>query len=179
MPTSGGPASRCSPIKPIPADVWVTTAQPNKVGSNGVLARVVPLPGNEVRYEWKSRHPIDYYLISVAVAPYVEYVNYANPAGGPRIPIVNYVYNQAALANYQVAIDRTPGFIENYSDLVGLYPFADEKYGHSMAPIGGGMEHQTMTTQDGFDFTLTAHELFHQWFGDNVTCAGLGRYLAE
>ncbi|RZK44845.1 MAG: T9SS type A sorting domain-containing protein, partial [Hymenobacter sp.] len=33
------------------------------------------------------------------------------------------------------------------------------------------MEHQTMTTQDGFSFTLTAHELFHQWFGDNVTCA--------
>lgn len=27
-----------------------------------------------------------------------------------------------------------------------------------------------MTTQDGFTFTLTAHELFHQWFGDNVTC---------
>lgn len=28
-----------------------------------------------------------------------------------------------------------------------------------------------MTTQSGFEFTLTAHELFHQWFGDNVTCA--------
>jgi len=28
-----------------------------------------------------------------------------------------------------------------------------------------------MTTQDGFDFTLTAHELCHQWWGDNVTCA--------
>jgi aminopeptidase N len=40
-----------------------------------------------------------------------------------------------------------------------------------MAPLGGGMEHQTMTTQDGFTFTLTAHELFHQWFGNNVTCA--------
>ncbi|OWP65121.1 hypothetical protein CDA63_01845 [Hymenobacter amundsenii] len=157
------------------SEVWVTTASSNKVGSNGVLRRVVPLPGNEVRYEWKSRYPIDYYLISVAVAPYVEYVNYANPAGGPRIPIVNYVYNEAALADYRVAIDRTPGFLEYYSDLVGLYPFADEKYGHSMAPLGGervgsGMEHQTMTTQDSFGFTLTAHELFHQWFGDNVTC---------
>ncbi|GGF09822.1 peptidase M1 [Hymenobacter cavernae] len=153
------------------SDVWVTTSNPNKVGSNGVLERVTPLPGNKSRHEWKSRHPIDYYLISVAVGPYVEYVNYANPAGGPRIPIVNYVYNAAALDSYKVEIDRTPGFIENYSSLVGLYPFADEKYGHSMAPLGGGMEHQTMTTQDGFDFTLTAHELFHQWFGDNVTCA--------
>jgi aminopeptidase N len=28
-----------------------------------------------------------------------------------------------------------------------------------------------MTTQSTFEFTLTAHELAHQWFGDNVTCA--------
>lgn len=155
------------------SDVWVTTTLPNKVGSNGVLTRTVPLPNNKVRYEWKSRHPIDYYLISVAVAPYVEYVDYAYPTGGPTIPIVNYLYNQAAQSYYQTDIDYTPSFIENYSALVGMYPFANEKYGHSMAPLGlgGGMEHQTMTTQDGFFFNLTAHELFHQWFGDNVTCA--------
>jgi aminopeptidase N len=153
-------------------DVWVTTNGVNKVGSNGVLERVTPLPNAKSRYEWKHRaKPIAYYLVSVAVAPYVEYVNYANPAGGPQIPIVNYVYNQAALNSYRAEIDRTPGFLEHFSSLVGLYPFATEKYGHSMAPIGGGMEHQTMTTQDGFNFTLTAHELFHQWFGNNVTCA--------
>jgi aminopeptidase N len=151
--------------------VFITTTLPNKVGSNGVLRRTVALPGNRVRYEWHESHPIDYYLISVAVAPYVEYVNYANPVGGPRIPIVNYVYNQESLTHYQADIDRTPGFIENYSQLFGNYYFADEKYGHSMAPIGGGMEHQTMTTLDSFGFTLVAHELFHQWFGDNVTCA--------
>ena len=153
------------------SDVWVTTSMPNKVGSNGVLERTVSLPNNKVRYEWKSRHPIDYYLISVAVAPYLEYVNYANPVGGPRVPIVNYVYNQATLNYYQTELDRTPGFIESFSTQFGLYPFSNEKYGHSMAPLGGGMEHQTMTTQDGFDFTLTAHELCHQWWGDNVTCA--------
>ncbi len=151
--------------------VSVTTTLPNKVGSNGLLRRTVMLPNNKVRYEWSTRHAIDYYLISVAVAPYIEYVNYANPVGGPRIPIVNYVYNQASLDYYKTEFDRIPGFIENYSKLFGLYYFADEKYGLSLAPIGGGMEHQTMTTQDGLTFTLTAHELFHQWFGDNVTCA--------
>lgn len=152
-------------------DVWVTTSTSNKVGSNGVLQRLIPLANNKNRYEWKHRvKPIAYYLVSVAVGPYIEYTNYANPVGGPQIPIVNYVYNQAALNDFRTEIDRTPGFIENYSSLIGLYPFASEKYGHSMAPLGGGMEHQTMTTQDGFTFTLTAHELFHQWFGDNVTC---------
>ncbi|MVN75589.1 T9SS type A sorting domain-containing protein [Hymenobacter sp. HMF4947] len=151
--------------------VSVTTTLPNKVGSNGLLRRTVLLPNNKVRYEWSSRYPIDYYLISVAVAPYVAYAGAANPAGGPRVPILNYAYDQRTLDYYKTEFDRIPGFIENYSNLVGTYYFAQEKYGLALAPIGGGMEHQTLTTQDGLDFTLTAHELFHQWFGDNATCA--------
>jgi aminopeptidase N len=39
-----------------------------------------------------------------------------------------------------------------------------------MAPINGGMEHQTMTTLGYFDNELVAHELAHQWWGDHVTC---------
>jgi aminopeptidase N len=39
-----------------------------------------------------------------------------------------------------------------------------------MAPFSGGMEHQTMTSQGFFEFSVDAHELCHQWFGDNVTC---------
>jgi aminopeptidase N len=151
--------------------VAVTTSPENKVGSNGLLTNTVTLPSGKVRYEWKSRYPIDYYLISVAVSDYEEYVQFANPAGATKpIPVVNYVY-KGSLANYKNQIDFTPPLIEHFSELFTLYPFALEKYGHSMAPIGGGMEHQTMTTQSTFTFTLTAHELAHQWFGDNVTCA--------
>ena len=155
------------------AAVSVTTTLPNKVGSNGLLRRAVLLPGNKVRYEWSTRHPIDYYLISVAVAPYVEYVNYATLPGGHPMPVVTYLYDQPTLAANKYSLDILPRTIEYFSALVGPYYFADEKYGLSFAPIGGGMEHQTMTTQSelGSDFTLTAHELFHQWFGDNVTCA--------
>jgi aminopeptidase N len=36
--------------------------------------------------------------------------------------------------------------------------------------MGGGMEHQTMTTIHNFNFYLVAHELAHQWFGDYITC---------
>lgn len=153
--------------------VKVTVPSTCKAGSNGVLENVVDLGNGTSRYEWKHRHPIDYYLISVAVAEYVEYNVYANPAGAPNpILIQNFVYNNpATLPNFQSDIDETVDFLELFSDLYGLYPFHDEKYGHCMAPLSGGMEHQTMTTQGWFEQGLTAHELGHQWWGDNVTCA--------
>lgn len=151
--------------------VTIRTRAENKAGSNGILTKTEALPDGRVAYHWKSKYPIDYYLISVAVSDYEEYVQLANPAGVSKpVPIVNYIY-KGSLNVFKQEIDRTAGFLEYFSELFTLYPFAAEKYGHSMAPIGGGMEHQTMTTQSTFTFTLTAHELAHQWFGDNVTCA--------
>ncbi len=153
--------------------VFITTSNTNKAGSNGILSASVPLPGSKIRYEWKSRNPIDYYLISASVAQYVEYDIWAHPQGtSDSLLIQNYIYNNpGTLPNFQTAIDLTPGFIELYSDQFGLYPFMNEKYGHCMAPMGGGMEHQTMTTLGFFDFYLICHELAHMWFGDNVTCS--------
>lgn len=153
--------------------VKITVPSTCKAGSNGVLENVVDLGNGTSRYEWMHRHPIDYYLISVAVAEYVEYNVYANPVGstGPVL-VQNYVYNNPmTLPYFQADIDETADFIELYATLFGPYPFQDEKYGHCMAPISGGMEHQTMTTQGWFEKGLTAHELGHQWWGDHVTCA--------
>lgn len=152
--------------------VWITVPTNCKAGSNGILQQVVDLGNGTHRFEWKHRHPIDYYLISVAVAKYVEYNVTANPVGSGPVLIQNFIYdNPATLPNFQNDINETVDFLELYADLFGPYPFADEKYGHCMAPISGGMEHQTMTTQGFFNPTLTCHELAHQWFGDHVTCS--------
>jgi aminopeptidase N len=151
--------------------VWITVPNTCKAGSNGVLEQVVDLGNGTQRFEWKHRHPIAYYLISVAVAQYVEYNVTANPAGSGPVLIQNYIYNNPqTLTNFQNDIDETVDFLELFASQFGPYPFANEKYGHCMAPISGGMEHQTMTTQGFFTPTLTAHELAHQWFGDHVTC---------
>lgn len=151
--------------------VIVTVPDHLMAGSNGVLDSVI-VNGNFKTFHWMHRHSIDYYLISVAVAEYVEYNIYANPTGAAQpILIQNFIYNNPQfLPFFQDDIDETADFLELFSELYGLYPFHDEKYGHCIAPLSGGMEHQTMTTQGFFNQDLTSHELAHQWWGDYVTC---------
>ena len=157
--------------------VYATTDSTNMVGSNGRLMNVVTI-GNKKRYEWKSRKPIDYYLISVATAKYKPYILYAKPMYLPNdsIYIQNFIYdgainNTSWITGQKLELNKIVPTIEMESNLFGMYPFYKEKYGHCMAPLGGGMEHQTMTTLGYFDFEIDAHELGHQWWGDNVTCA--------
>ena len=156
------------------ADIWVTVDDTLKAGSNGLLTAVTPMPGNKARYEWKTRYPIDYYLISVAVAPYGDYSYYMHytDGSGDSMLIQNYVYDSAAYMTpaRKAALDSTGIIVDHFSKLFGKYPFHEEKYGHCIAePLGGGMEHQTMTTLAYATTTLIAHELGHQWWGDNVT----------
>jgi aminopeptidase N len=152
------------------SEMKITVPSACKAGSNGVLENVVDL-GATTRYEWKHRHPIVYYLISVSVAQYVEYNVTANPIGSGPVLIQNFIYNNPnTLPNFQSDIDETVDFMELFAEKFGPYPYANEKYGHCMAPISGGMEHQTMTTQGFFERGLTSHELAHQWFGNYVTC---------
>ncbi|HAN18935.1 MAG: hypothetical protein A2X13_11930 [Bacteroidetes bacterium GWC2_33_15] len=142
------------------------------VGSNGLLTSVVSLSENKKKFEWKSYYPMNYYMISFAVAEYQDYSIYANPSGSSPVLIQNFIYNRdGCLDSYKSQIDETANFIELYSEKFCLYPFSNEKYGHCLTELGGGMEHQTMTTLGSFGYTLVAHELAHQWFGDYVTCA--------
>jgi len=160
--------------------VFVTTDSTNKAGSNGILKNVVTV-GNKKRYEWKSKTPIDYYLISVAVARYKEYNIYAKPLylANDSILIQNYIYDNAInsstfINGQKVELNKIKATMELLCKMYGMYPFYKEKYGHCMAPFGGGMEHQTMTSLGFFDFEIDAHELGHQWWGDNVTCKTWG-----
>ena len=155
------------------AYIYLTVADHLKAGSNGLLTAVDSLPGNLVRYKWETRYPIAFYLLSLSVSEYIDYSYYLHPEQSPdSFLFQNYIYDTAAyLLQNKDDIDATGDMIELYSWIFGNYPFWREKYGHCVAPMGGGMEHQTMTTLVNFGFNLVAHELAHQWFGDNVTCA--------
>eukprot|EP01030_Chromulinospumella_sphaerica_P015185 gene15185-14982_t len=130
------------------------------------------MSGGRNRYEWKHRYPIDYYLVSASVARYVDYSFKMHLEGSADSMLIqNYVYdNPLTLPFFKNVIDSTGILVNYFSSIYGRYPFWKEKYGHCMAPLSGGMEHQTMTTLGYFQGWLVVHELGHQWFGDNVTC---------
>ncbi len=149
-------------------DVYVQTPQAYRVASNGVLTSETTI-GNEKVYHWRHRYPIPAYLVAFAVTNYAVYSDFVPVDGGDPIEVLNYVFPE----NLVSAQNQTPQVIEVmdlYNDLFGLYPFADEKYGHAQFGWGGGMEHQTMSFMVNFSYSLMAHELAHQWFGDKVTC---------
>jgi aminopeptidase N len=142
-----------------------------QAGSNGILVEVEEAGGDR-RQTWETHYPTAYYLISFAVADYMDYSFYATLSDeNDSVLVQNYIYDmEEVLTDWKEEIDETGSMITLFSLLLGDYPFAEEKYGHAMAPLGGGMEHQTMTTIQSFKFSLVAHELAHQWFGDYITC---------
>jgi len=151
--------------------LFFTVPDSVRVGSNGILTSISEMPGGKWRFEWKSYYPVAYYLISFAVADYMDYSFYVSMNVTDSVLIQNYIYNDSSFfTTNKESIDATSQILEVFNDHFGPYPFSSEKYGHCIAPIGGGMEHQTMTTLGNFSFLLVAHELAHQWFGDNVTC---------
>lgn len=154
-------------------EVIITTPAPYVAASNGLLVSRQDMENNMLRYHWKSRYPIAYYLISLAVSDYMEY-NFHAPLDdeGSQVLVQNFIYNNPSYLDQQRSnLERTRAMMQVFSNLFGRYPFATEKYGHATAPMGGGMEHQTISTMAAFTFDLTSHELAHHWYGNSVTCA--------
>ncbi len=140
------------------------------VAANGVLQGVDNLPNNRLRYRYQHDYPITVYLVAFSATNYNSWSRTFTYHGN-TMPVVFYIYPESDSAANRAAWEQCIPMLRTFSDLFGIYPFINEKYGIYQFPFGGGMEHQTMTGQGGFGESLTAHELAHQWWGDMVTCA--------
>lgn len=170
------------PCKDILTDKFLcnmnVTVSPGQVAvSNGLLSEVKKdVSGNEV-YCWKSNYPIATYLVSLVVANFNTWSDvYYSLDSTVKMPVDYYSfpkYTEKAKTDWK----RTPSMIKYFSDMVGEYPFINEKYGMAMFGwTSGAMEHQTLTsmgyslvTGNGKNEDVVAHELAHQWFGDAIT----------
>ena len=86
------------------AYIFLTCDNTCMAGSNGLLKNTVDLPNNKKRYEWKTYYPINYYLISFAVAEYQDYSIYAKPEGVDSVLIQNFVYICFPPRNFRLTI---------------------------------------------------------------------------
>ena len=149
-------------------DIFITTADQYKAGSNGLLVGDGSKDGFTT-YHWKHRYPIASYLVGIAVTNYAIYNDLVPMPDGSNLTVLNYVYPEN-LENAKNQTKEIIPIIQLYNQLTIPYPFAKEKYGHAQFQWGGGMEHQTMSFMVHFGQSLMAHECAHQWFGDYITC---------
>jgi hypothetical protein len=164
------------PCKDTPSDkadsasIHFTVPKPLSAVSNGTLENVVDL-GSQQRFEWFERHPIAPYLISIAAHDYAEFPTTYTSGTGPTMPVKIWSLPSQATAAPS-ALTKTVDMLGAFESRFGPYPFLDEKYDQAQFNWGGGMEHQTASSMCCWTSgPLIAHELAHQWYGDNITCA--------
>lgn len=165
----------------------ITTDSLNRSVATGKLM-ATEHPGNgKARYRWETHYPISAYLISFFVGPLTEEIHWV-PLPSGEDPVMMQSLLIPASTYYPMhlrAIGITNELMVLYSNLLGDYPFREEKYGYCITGLPVfTMENQTLcmmgyqsldtTTSryvDLFTFFFTARQLGFQWFGDGVTCS--------
>ncbi len=162
-------------------EIYITTEKENKTLSNGELVSTVENKDKTHTDHWvMSPYGIPPYLVMMAVGPFsIIHDKWRGKS-------VDY-YIDAKYAPYAKDIfGKTPQMIEFFSNVLH-FPYKWNKYDQVIVHdyVSGAMENTTATLHGEFlnktrreliDDPLTtsediiAHELFHHWFGDLVTC---------
>jgi len=149
------------------ADLYITCAKPNMIGSNGSLMAVIDNDTTRT-YWWHEAYPIDHYLVAFVCGAFDTFSHWHYWLDGDSTRIMNFVFAASAdtMSARYVEVDS---ILDLYEKWFGPYAFRKEKYGIAEWH-GGGMENQTLSFCNNSDSGLIAHETAHQWFGDAITC---------
>lgn len=150
-------------------ELWLTHPAAMTAVSNGTLQGIDSLSGGRARSRWRTDYPMAPYLASLVVTEFSRRTDTYTHLGA-NMPVEFYVFPES-FAAWGPGMDLVVPMLTAFSDAFGQYPFVQEKYGIAQFTWGGGMEHQTVSSQSSISESLTAHELGHQWWGDLITCA--------
>ncbi len=171
-----------SPNEKMTHDIYITVKSEYKTLSNGTLVYGTD-NGDGTRTDyWKQDIEHAPYLVMLAVGEFALIEDSWKKKNGEEID-VNY-YVEAKYENEAMNIfGNTPEMLTFFSDKLGVeYPWA--KYSQIVVRdfVSGAMENTTAVIHGEFlqqtkremldrDFEfIVAHELFHHWFGDYLTC---------
>ena len=168
-----------SPNERMTNEIFITVDNKYTTLSNGVLnAQIKNADGTRTDH-WKMDFQHAPYLVMMGIGEFKKVTD--KPWNGKEVSYyVEKEYEQYAKSIF----GNTPEMIEFYSNKLGV-PYAWPKYAQIVARdyVSGAMENTSATLHGDFVYQtdkelidgsrgedVISHELFHQWFGDLVTC---------
>lgn len=167
-----------SPNEQITQELYITVDTSFVTLSNGLLISSIVNKNQGTRTDyWKQTIPHAPYLVMMAIG------KYSIVKDKWRKISVDYYVEPEYAPHAHAIFGNTPEMLEFYSKILGVdYPW--EKYAQVVVRdfVSGAMENTTATIHGEFLQTdsrylldnsfedVIAHELFHHWFGDLVTC---------
>ncbi|GAA0555839.1 M1 family metallopeptidase [Chitinophaga japonensis] len=160
------------------SEISITMPAPYISLSNGVLSSRQQHPDGSHTETWIMSDPHAPYLFMLAVGKFEKYHDSWNGMA------VDYYMEPGYIAYAKEIFGRTPQMIGYFSEKIG-YRFPWPKYAQIVVKdyFSGGMENTSATLfgdllrrkpraliGDEEAKWIIPHELFHQWFGDLVTC---------
>ncbi len=124
---------------------------------------------------WRVSYPINGYLVTVNIGPYVPVEVPYHGVDGDRDEILVFWSIPESVPDAERMWQQMPGIVETLGRRFGEYPFLNDKLWVAHAPYLG-MEHQTLNAY-GDDFTdnaygfdaLLLHEFAHEWWGNKIS----------
>ena len=160
-------------------EILITVEDKYTTLSNGVLVSQTKNANGTRTDHWKMDMPHAPYLVMMGIGEFKKVTD--KPWNGKEISY----YVEKEFEPYAKAIfGNTPEMISFFSNKLGV-PYAWPKYAQIVARdyVSGAMENTSATLHGDFVYQtkrelidgsngedVISHELFHQWFGDLVTC---------
>ena len=171
-----------SPNEKTTQELFITVDNRFTTLSNGSLVYSLMNDDDTRTDYWKLDQPHAPYLAMMAIGEFEKIEDHWEVPGGEEIEVNYYVEDE--FADYAKDIfGKTPEMLDYFSKVLN-YPYPWPKYAQIVVRdfVSGAMENTTasvfmedllVTDKELLDYRwddIIAHELFHHWFGNLVTC---------